>query len=318
MIKSASALADAASNQNNLLAAPLNPADNASAAAAVSSGQWRAQTLAGRETAARKAGRMTEVGSTADSTASGAQTSLSGEKTIGLVGTTVALQANQMSRGEQQNEIAGLAKQFLPARKNSGRTAGDGVAEIQGDAPLNAAALEMKGQGTVTSAADGELEKKANASDSQPLMNRLASDILHETVILRQFKPDKLAVILRPDASTQISLQLRCVDQSIVASARCDRGDFGYLSAHWSELQRAMDQQGVRLSPIEDSGAAASFAGGGAFGNSAQTPYEKRARRLEERVLPTAGIRRAQNGEGAAAVGNNGSIQENSLLQTWA
>jgi hypothetical protein len=135
---------------------------------------------------------------------------------------------------------------------------------------------------------------------------------------MRQFKPDKLEVVLRPDSSTQISVQLHYVGNDIIASARCDQGDFAYLNAHWSDLQRTMDQQGIRLSPLRDSVMVAANLGGSAFGNSSQTPYDQRAARLEDAALSSFASNRVRSRKTSAAVESVASVSSNNLLQTWA
>jgi len=300
-------------------AALLEEAVAAAAPSEISRAAASELTQAPEAAASLKAARTTETETTRPR-AGNAQARLGSGLVLEGVGTSAAPQAVQMSLGEQQNEFAGAGKQFLPARRNSNPGAAEVAGESGSGASLKTALLDARGTEFAAAVLSGseKIETASPSAESQPLMTRLAASLGQETVNLRQFNADKLAVVLRPDAATQISVELRRVNDTVVASARCDRGDFGHLNAHWGELQRAMDLQGVRLSPLEDSGASASFLGNGAFGNSAQTPYERRARRLEERVLPMAGIRRAQTGEGLAAVDNNGSDTEKSLLQTWA
>jgi hypothetical protein len=62
-----------------------------------------------------------------------------------------------------------------------------------------------------------------------------------------------MAVVLRPDANTELFLHLSRRDGQIEASVRCERGDFHQLNALWSQLQDALAQQKVRLNPLQES-----------------------------------------------------------------
>jgi hypothetical protein len=159
------------------------------------------------------------------------------------------------------------------------------------------------------------VEAAESVVSSQPVTEKLFHSILHEVTILRQVKPDKLDVVLRPDAHTQISLQLRVNNGQVEGHARCDRGDFSLLSAHWSELQHTFDQQGIRLQPLKDISAGMDSQGGAFSGFSHSRQQQQRGRQLEELVISE--IPRVQTSAPKTAPVSL-SKTGRSTLQTWA
>jgi len=88
---------------------------------------------------------------------------------------------------------------------------------------------------------------------SAEAVERVSKLIGRETVLFRQHASDSMAVVLRPDANTELFLHLSRRDGQIEASVRCERGDFNQLNAMWSQLQEALAQQKVRLNPLQES-----------------------------------------------------------------
>ena len=77
-------------------------------------------------------------------------------------------------------------------------------------------------------------------------------ELLHtECMLMRQVKPASLSAVLRPDTDTEIHIQLRFDRNGIEAVCRCEKGDMQSLQSGWTELQRQLSQQGVRLMPIQ-------------------------------------------------------------------
>jgi hypothetical protein len=70
---------------------------------------------------------------------------------------------------------------------------------------------------------------------------------------LKSLNLDSMSVVLKPDSNTEIYLRLNQHAGTVEVQARCERGDFQSLNAHWEELQRSLASQGVRVSPLENS-----------------------------------------------------------------
>jgi hypothetical protein len=81
----------------------------------------------------------------------------------------------------------------------------------------------------------------------------LVSQVIIHVTELRQLNLNSLAVVLKPDANTEILLRLEQRGGAVEIQARFERGDFQNFNAHWEELQRSLAGQGVRLSPLENS-----------------------------------------------------------------
>jgi hypothetical protein len=77
-------------------------------------------------------------------------------------------------------------------------------------------------------------------------------DSIREHVqILRVSQQNELQVVLRPDAQTELFLQIRHIDGQIHLQARCERGDFNWLDSQWSAVQNSLANQGVRVEPLQ-------------------------------------------------------------------
>ena len=80
----------------------------------------------------------------------------------------------------------------------------------------------------------------------------LVSQVINHVTELRQLNLNSLAVVLKPDANTEILLRLEQRGGGVEIQARFERGDFQNVNNHWEELQRSLAGQGVRLSPLEN------------------------------------------------------------------
>ena len=69
-----------------------------------------------------------------------------------------------------------------------------------------------------------------------------------------------MTAILRPDAKTEMVVNMRRVDGTLEATIKVERGDFAGLNQQWSQLQDRLAQQNIRLAPLEE--APSRFEGG--------------------------------------------------------
>ena len=70
-------------------------------------------------------------------------------------------------------------------------------------------------------------------------------------VRLSQSGNDSVRVVLEPGGGTRLSLDLRFQSGAIEAQAVLHRGDFQFLSSHWSDLQQRLATRGVQLGGLE-------------------------------------------------------------------
>lgn len=93
----------------------------------------------------------------------------------------------------------------------------------------------------------------ARGSEAARTVEQLSGLVMRETAVLKQHTPDSMAVVLRPDANTELFLHLTQRDGQIEASVRCERGNFDQINALWPQLQESLAGQKVRLAPLQES-----------------------------------------------------------------
>jgi hypothetical protein len=87
--------------------------------------------------------------------------------------------------------------------------------------------------------------------DTTGTVERISRLVLAEVALIKQHSSDSLAVVLRPDAETELFVHLTQRNGKIEATVRCERGDLQHLSALWGQLQESLAHQKVRLAPLE-------------------------------------------------------------------
>jgi hypothetical protein len=83
-----------------------------------------------------------------------------------------------------------------------------------------------------------------------PVMDLVLHQISASALELKGVNANSMSVVLRPDAHTEVSLELRMNQGLVDVSAEVKRGDLAGLSAHWNELQQSLSSQGVRLGAL--------------------------------------------------------------------
>lgn len=186
-----------------------------------------------------------------------------------FTGIGAAKMDSRMDKGLEQNQFAGSTEQKMPAgnrevtggdleagiarvgengARESAESAGDRTARLFGAAgetmPVNALGTTR----TITvNSADG-----LNATAPARTAEQLLQNITREVVQFKHFNAESMAVVLKPDANTEIFLHMVSRNGQIEIQARFDRGDFNSLNGQWAQLQHALSQQGVRLSGLQD------------------------------------------------------------------
>lgn len=159
-----------------------------------------------------------------------------------------------MKKPVNQDEVAALRLQNLPtteqelALKASGLIVRQKKAmlEVPGEAAFHPG---MRSPDSETQVSLQPMSAEA-ARSARTMVSHMEAGFSREVELLRQFKADSMAVVIRPDDRTQISLRLTMHDGHVNIFARCEEGDFNRLAGHWVELQRHLDTQGVRLMPL--------------------------------------------------------------------
>jgi len=89
-------------------------------------------------------------------------------------------------------------------------------------------------------------------ADTTGRVERISRLVLGEAALIKQHSSDSMAVVLRPDAETELLVHLTQRNGQIEATVRCERGDWQQLGALWSQLQESLAQHKVRLAPLQE------------------------------------------------------------------
>ena len=91
------------------------------------------------------------------------------------------------------------------------------------------------------------------SGSSLKIGDQMLLSMIREVMTFRHQRADSMAVVLKPDAGTEIFLHLSMKDGQIEVQARFERGDFAAVNAQWEQLQQSLNRQGVRLGPLQES-----------------------------------------------------------------
>ncbi|MGZ8921310.1 MAG: hypothetical protein ACXW3L_10020, partial [Limisphaerales bacterium] len=96
------------------------------------------------------------------------------------------------------------------------------------------------------------LSESNNVQSTRPTESiEIAQAIRTHVQFLKSSGQEKLDVVLRPDANTELRLHVEKVNGQILVQARCDRGDFARLDANWNAIQQTLANQGVRVESLQ-------------------------------------------------------------------
>jgi len=130
--------------------------------------------------------------------------------------------------------------------------------------------------------------------DATVAVERVSKLILNEAALVKQYGSDSMAVVLRPDADTELYVHFAQRNGQIEATVRCERGDAQLLGASWVQLQESLAQQKIRLAPLQESPSnhsnfnqgAGSDAGAHGNGSNRQAPPDKQS--MDEWPVPAS------------------------------
>jgi hypothetical protein len=168
-----------------------------------------------------------------------------------------------MKFGTEKNEIAGTAAQKVPtapvketfsAKLGVDLTATSGADRSASKQDLIDSALAAN---WTIKASDGNVEAvrqttaSASADPSASPAERLAHLLNQQVVMIRQSSANNLAVSLKLDPQTELSVQLTKHNGQVEASVRWERGSVAGMESHWKDLQESLARQNVVLLPLE-------------------------------------------------------------------
>lgn len=180
-----------------------------------------------------------------------------------LAGTSTAEHGDEVKQGTEQKQFAEAAAQTLPpelaAAAATARRGGARSVPVDGGSADSHAISAATFGSLLTLPPSGyfglhelvELPAPSGPTASSPPELTQAGVLRHVTE-LRCSGATELAVVLKPDADTQLALRLTFNRNGEVAvQARCEQGDAQALTANWGDLRHALAQQGVRLGALE-------------------------------------------------------------------
>jgi hypothetical protein len=80
---------------------------------------------------------------------------------------------------------------------------------------------------------------------------RLSDQLNGEVVLLQRMRSASMTAVLRPDAGSELRVDLRRREGRIEIRATLERGEAQAIAEGWPELQRQLQVQGVQLLPLE-------------------------------------------------------------------
>ncbi len=181
-------------------------------------------------------------------------------------GTSIANQNMPMKQAEKTNKIAGQTEKVLPGaavsavREGTTLSYSPHIEQLTGTtATDNPAASKVEGAAAVSidSAAAATVTNLRNGP-----LERIGELVALSTVRLSDSGNSSMQVVIKPDAGTQLSLELRQHGGSVEVQAVLQQGDFNHLSQQWPDLQQRLEQRGIRLAPLSDEGGSANNPGG--------------------------------------------------------
>jgi hypothetical protein len=180
--------------------------------------------------------------------------------------------------GALQKRDSGLSEKgsqhsALPSNASDSRT-------VDSQAVISSLAL-----GKTESAQLAEVPETPQLPQARSL-SRLADQLSGEVVLMQRLRSGVMTAVLKPDAHSELRVDLRRREGRLEIRATMERGDSQAISEGWSELQQQLRAQGVHLLPLErpssppptsrDSADSAGerSANSGSRGKNQQTPQE--------------------------------------------
>lgn len=177
-------------------------------------------------------------------------------------GTSTAEQGGGMKQGTDQKQFAESGAQALPpelaaaapARRGGARSVPEdgGVPQSRVDVSTAFGSLPMLPPSGYFGLEELSEFSAPSGVGPQSVPELTQAGVMRHVTELRYSGATELAVVLKPDADTQIALRLTFNSNGEVSvQARCEQGDAQGLAANWGEIRHALAQQGVRLGALD-------------------------------------------------------------------
>jgi hypothetical protein len=179
-------------------------------------------------------------------------------------GTGGALSSQRMKFGTEKNEIAGSTAQKVPTAslKDAISTKAANDLMVGSDSDHSGHKQDSIDSALVMNwpakASEGNVDVGKGTGAAQSVdhsatqAERVGQLVNQQVVMIRQSGANNLAVSLKLDPHTELTLQLTNHNGQIEASVRWERGEVAGLENHWKDLQESLARQNVQLLPLEN------------------------------------------------------------------
>ncbi len=187
-------------------------------------------------------------------------------------GTSIAKQDVAMKQAEKTNNLAGQTEKVLPGSVVSATKPTPSSYLSPNSEQITAAAAANSSQADSSTAAS-PLQMEAVAGSTTADLRTRTLERTQEMVTVNASRlsdsgNSSMQVVIKPDAGTQLSLELRQQGGSVHVQAVLQQGDFGHLNQQWSDLQQRLGLRGIQLAPLTgDAGSANTSTGSEMFQN---------------------------------------------------
>ncbi len=196
-------------------------------------------------------------------------------------GTSIAKQDMSMKQAEKTNNIAGQTEKVLPGnavsatRENSAVPVSPNSEQVTATAAAGSSA-SASADTSATTAVDS-ITAPAPIDPRSTTMDRTQDMVTVNAMRLSDSGNNSMQVVIKPDAGTQLSLELRQHGSSVEVQAALQQGNFSHLSQQWPDLQQRLSQRGIQLAPLTDDAASANSGGNEMFQQKQQQTTETAA-----------------------------------------
>lgn len=256
-----------------------------------------------------------------------------GDTRVPGAGTGTAEQGDTMKEGSDQKQFAESGEPALPLELASAPAVSRGGArmptEVRGLTDLHvnepsvfSSLLPLSSAGYF-GVEDLRDMPALGAVAARPVVELTQAGLMQHVTELRYSGATEMAVVLKPDADTQLALRLTFNSHGEVAvQARCEQGDVQMLAANWGEIRHSLAQQGVRLGALEFTAPRTPDnlhpqAGNGGPSPDGQPSSQRHGQPWPETLddLPLAGSLTEPPGRRGV---QRGPANRNRLLESWA
>jgi hypothetical protein len=197
-------------------------------------------------------------------------------------GTSIAKQDVAMKQAEKTNKIAGQTEKVLPGNVvSAARESQSPGVSLNAQSFMSTSAAgspTLNNIDGISSSPSDSVAASAVVNARSNSLERTQELVMVSATRLSDSGNNSMQVVIKPDAGTQLSLELRQQSGNVEVQATLQQGDFNHLNQQWPDLQQRLEERGIRLSPLTDEGAS-----GGS--NSGSETFENKQNQTNE-VVP--------------------------------